>query len=71
MMLKKDNCIDNLETSVAFKKTRSDLCITQSQLAKSIGVTTRTVQNWESGKTKIPKAALMVINAMLEDKNWL
>lgn len=33
------------------KKIRTDLGVTQAELAKRLGVSERTVQNWESGTT--------------------
>lgn len=31
-------------------RARKDANLTQAELARAVGVTTRTVQNWESGK---------------------
>lgn len=36
-------------TAIDIKKTRSKLGLTQSGMAKKLGVTLRTIQNWEHG----------------------
>jgi phage repressor protein C with HTH and peptisase S24 domain/DNA-binding XRE family transcriptional regulator len=45
---------------INIKKLRSDLSLTQSQLADMCGVSTRTIQNWESGSL-IPDSMLLLL----------
>lgn len=39
------------------KKLRSNLSLSQSELANRLGVSARTIQNWEGGKRNIPELA--------------
>jgi transcriptional regulator with XRE-family HTH domain len=38
-----------MEVNERIKQARSDAGLTQAELAKAVGVTLRTVQNWEAG----------------------
>ena len=49
------------------KNLRNRLKKTQSQLAKEIGVTTRTIQKWEAGDT-IPTAMENLLESMLTNE---
>lgn len=46
------------------KDIREKLCLTQEELARMIGVHTRTVQNWEAG-TKIPSSKHQILQSLL------
>ena len=48
------------------KKIRTKYNLTQQELADKCGVTLRTVQNWERGKT-IPESALKLLKEMFGD----
>ncbi len=57
----------NLQTIMAdVKKIRTKYNLTQQELADKCGVTLRTVQNWERGKT-IPESALKLLQKMFGD----
>lgn len=43
------------------KEVRNRLEMTQTELAEKLGVSMRTVQNWEKGINKIPKSAITVL----------
>lgn len=47
------------------KQIRSDLGLTQVEMAKKLGVDTKTVQNWEYGVTKIPKSKYGILGSLL------
>lgn len=58
-------------SDLEIKKIRSELGLSQDELAGKIGVTIRTIQNWEAGKV-IPKSkhellrSLLVVNTTVE-----
>ena len=49
--------MDNLEV----KRIRESLGLTQQQLAKSCGVSVRSVQNWEAGSVAIPDSKRLLL----------
>ena len=46
------------------KKIRTDLCLTQVEFAKRLGISMRTVQNWESGGA-IPESKHEILRALM------
>lgn len=56
-----------MSTLVDIKKLREQLGLTQEELAVKIGVSIRTVQNWESGG-KIPESTLRLLQLISEDE---
>ena len=51
------------------KKIRTDLGVTQAELAKRLGVSERTVQNWESGTT-IPETKHEILRALMPQQYY-
>lgn len=41
---------------MSIKEIRSELKLTQEQFAELLGVSTRSIQNWEQGRIKTPLA---------------
>jgi DNA-binding transcriptional regulator YiaG len=52
--------------SEAIKKIRSDLKMSQPEMAKALHVTTGAVRNWEYGRRLIPEA-MLILAEMLRD----
>ena len=50
------------------EQTRRQLGMTQAQLGRAIGVTERTIQNWEWGRTTPSHHHVKDIEQMLEDR---
>lgn len=57
--------MDNLEV----KRIRESLGLTQQQLAKSCGVSVRSVQNWEAGSVIIPDSKRLLLQSLLRQKS--
>lgn len=53
--------MDNLEV----KRIRESLGLTQQQLAKSCGVSVRSVQNWEAGSVAIPDSKRLLLQSLV------
>ncbi|MDI9310163.1 MAG: DUF1870 family protein [Limnohabitans sp.] len=51
------------------KNFRKSLKMTQSEFANKIGVTSRTLQNWEGGINEIPSTAKLVIDRLIEEND--
>jgi len=49
------------------KQTRKELKLTQSQMALKMGLTQPAIQQKESGKRKITKQDLMIVNMIIKD----
>ena len=49
------------------KQTRNELGMTQAQLGDALGVSERTVQNWEWGKTSPSKRQVEMIERMRQE----
>ena len=49
-----------------FKEDRTSLSLTQSELAPLLGVSLKTIKNWEQGIRKPSKAALMLLDLELK-----
>ena len=56
-----------MDENVDVKSLRDSLKVTQSALAKMLGVSTRTIQNWEAGSS-IPSPMLGLINDLIKNK---
>ena len=50
------------------KQTRHELGMTQAQLGDAVGVSERTIQNWEWGKTMPTKKQVEAIGRLLQDR---
>ena len=50
------------------KEARLKLGLTQWWLGAALGVTEDTVANWERGRSRIPKAAQLIIEMMIKNK---
>ena len=50
------------------EQARQELGMTQAQLGDAIGVSERTIQNWEWGKTSPRPAQVKAIEAMLAER---
>ena len=50
------------------KQTRQQLGMTQAQLGDAIGVSERTIQNWERGKTSPTKSQVNAIERLVADR---
>ena len=50
------------------KQTRQELGMTQAQLGDAIGVSERTIQNWEWGKTSPTKSQVNAIERLVADR---
>lgn len=53
------------------KQIRTNLGLTQADLAKKLGVDTKTVQNWEYGTTTIPKSKYGILGVLASNKKDL
>lgn len=53
------------------KKLRKDIGSTQAELANLIGVSTRTVEAWESNRTKPNQSARKLLTLLLQDKSFI
>ena len=53
------------------KKTCRELGITQKELAKKIGVSTRTLTNWSNKSIKIPQMAINLIEMFYIYKEYI
>ena len=51
-------------TASRFRETRSICCLSVSEAAKLLRVTERTLQNWESGRVRIPYAAYKLMRVL-------
>ena len=58
-------------TPEQFKQIRSDLTITQTQLADMMGTTLRSVQRWESGERKISGVVAKLMGYVKKYKNTI
>ncbi len=61
--------IPNSMTSEDVKYTRSVLGMSQSQLAKFIGVSPKTVAYWESGKNNVTGPVVLLLRMLREDRS--
>jgi len=52
--------------AAALKEAREEANLSQGELAARLGVSTRTVQNWEAGRTPQPKHRRAVAQFLLE-----
>ena len=50
-----------------FKRLRDRLNMTQEELAKELGVTTRTIIRWESGDREIPRTVELAMKQIAPD----
>jgi len=50
------------------KQTRQELGMTQAQLGAAVGVSERTIQNWEWGKTAPTPSQVKAIERLLTDR---
>ncbi len=46
------------------KEMRKELCLTQKDLAEAVGVNIRTLQDWELGRSPMPKPVEKLMNLM-------
>lgn len=51
------------------KDARNVLGISQTKLGELLGVSMRTIQNWEDGSRNISISAKMILNQLLQQKN--
>jgi transcriptional regulator with XRE-family HTH domain len=51
-----------------FKRLRRNKGYSQSQLARILKVTVRTVSRWENGKRKVPHIAIMALASLRPQK---
>lgn len=68
---KSDDCMQMFVKSqlpVLIRRRRSELGLSQQQLADLINCVSGTVQNWESGKTMPDAVALAMLNQILGEK---
>ena len=55
-----------------FKKVREYLGLSQRDLARELGITERTVRNYEVGKIEVPKTIILALQALFNiNPNWL
>ena len=52
------------------KKTCKELGITQKELAEKIGVSVRTLTNWNNGTIEIPKIAVNFMNMLPLERDY-
>lgn len=57
---------ERVQRSEAFKKIRSDLKLSQPEMAKAMHVTTGAVRSWEYGRRLIPEA-MLILAELLRD----
>ncbi len=55
---------DRLEFAIRIKKLRQKLGLTQQDFSNLVGVTVRTVTNWEKGKSQPSRLAKKQIEAL-------
>ena len=55
--------MNKIQNATEIKRLRATLDLTQSELAKRLGVTQRTVAGWETG-AKIPKVAQLALEGV-------
>lgn len=51
------------------RQARAKARMTQVQLAECLGVTARTVQRWESGASRMPHAAWLILKQAAETQS--
>ena len=55
---------------IELRDFRKDLGLTQTELAERVGVSMRTVQNWEKGINKIPQSTVSFIRSLKKDTDF-
>jgi len=55
-----------MDGKIKIKQGRHRLNLTQAELAPLLGVSTKTIKNWEQGISKPSKAALMLLDLELK-----
>ncbi len=57
-------------TAEEFKKARFALGMKQTELAMALETPYRTVQDWETGRNRIPGVAAVALRLLLERDRW-
>ncbi len=65
--MKREYAVPNEMTSIDFKNFRKQFHLTQQKAADIFGVSIKTVQHWESGKTSITGPAVMLTRLLTEN----
>ena len=65
--LPKLHCLIKLD-GIIFKKGRQALNLTQAALAPLLGVSVKSIKNYEQGIRKTPKSVLMLLDGLLLNK---
>lgn len=56
-------------SNLELKEIRKKLKLSQEKFGEKVGVSLRTVQNWESGVNEVPKMLEILINEFNKNKN--